>query len=134
MTDSHDLLKERELRFAPDLTGQIERAYALLKCLDNFEVEYGPEPDCLTIRYSLLHYSLRGLEEALQREGFIFSEAALDKLKKEAIYYSEDVQYHNLKTPELPARNLEHEAIASVYDTHPHGDSDDTPKELRHQK
>ena len=125
---SHDLF------FAAEPAGQIERAHALLGGLENLHVEKGTEPNSLRISYSLRDYSLEGLEAALKNAGFCFKENLLDKLGKKFIYYCEEVQYHNLSTPEHLTKSNTPVVFAKLYANHPHGDHDDTPKELRENK
>ncbi len=129
-----ELQKERVLVFGDDPSNQLEQAYLLLSGLENFHVERGSQSNSLLIRYSVQHYSLEALEKALVREGFRLKESLLDKLKKPLIHYCEDVQYHNLKTPEPRTKNNSQEIFVKAYDHHPHGNHDDTPKELREFK
>ena len=120
--------------FGDDPSNQLEQAYLLLSGLENFHVERGSQSNSLLIRYSVQHYSLEALEKALVREGFRLKESLLDKLRKQLIHYCEDVQYHNLKTPEPRTKNNSQEIFVKAYGHHPHGNHDDTPKELREFK
>lgn len=129
-----ELQKERVLVFGDDPSNQLEQAYLLLSGLENFHVERGAQSNSLLIRYSVQHYSLEALEKALVREGFRLKESLVDKLRKPLIHYCEDVQYHNLKTPEPRTKNNSQEIFVKAYDHHPHGNHDDTPKELREFK
>ena len=129
-----ELQKERVLVFCDDPSNQLEQAYLLLSGLENFHVERGSQSNSLLIRYSVQHYSLEALEKALVREGFRLKESLFDKLKKQLLHYCEDVQYHNLKTPEPRTKNNSQEIFVKAYDHHPHGNHDDTPKELREFK
>lgn len=129
-----ELQKERVLVFGDDPSNQLEQAYLLLSGLENFHVERGAQSNSLLIRYSVQHYSLEALEKALVREGFRLRESLLDKVRKPLIHYCEDVQYHNLKTPEPRTKNNSQEIFVKAYDHHPHGNHDDTPKELREFK
>ena len=134
MMNPFELQKERVLYFSKEPTSQLFAAYMLLVGLDNFYVEMGPFPNTLLIRYSIQHYSLEALEKALIREGFRLEYPLLDKIKKHLVHYCEDVQYHNLKTPEPRTKNNAQEIFAKAYELHPHGNHDDTPKELREFK
>ncbi|BCK88589.1 hypothetical protein MIZ01_2394 [Sideroxyarcus emersonii] len=129
-----ELQKERLLFFCEEPANQLFSVYLLLVGLDNFHVEMGPYPNSLLIRYSLQHYSLEALEKALIREGFRLQSSLLGNIKKQMIYYCEDVQYHNLKTPEPRTKNNSQEIFVKAYELHPHGNHDDTPKELREFK
>lgn len=123
-----------ELYFAAEPAGQLERAQVLLDGLANLRVDKGLEPNSLRISYSLRDYSLEGLEAALKKAGFCFKENLLNKLEKQLIYYGEEVQYHNLSTPEHLTKSNTPVIFAKLYENHPHGDHDDTPKELREIK
>lgn len=134
MINPFELQKQRLLIFSKEPANQIFPAYMLLVGLDNFHVEMGPLPNSLLIRYSVQHYSLEALEKALTREGFRLEYRLLDKIRKPLIHYCEDVQYHNLKTPEPRTKNNSQEIFVKAYELHPHGNHDDTPKELREIK
>lgn len=129
-----EALKHRELVFASEPAGQAERAYELLKGLDNFQVERSESPNRLRITYSLLDYSLKGVEQALIEEGFRLDDGALSQLEKKLIYYRERVEFHNLIVPQWPTwptHGPEREVFVKAYEHHLHGDHDDTPEELR---
>ncbi|MBI5889694.1 MAG: hypothetical protein HZB47_03325 [Nitrosomonadales bacterium] len=134
MINPFELQKERLLFFSKEPVDQLFAAYILLIGLDNFHVEMGPHPNSLLIRYSIQHYSLEALEKALTREGFHLEYRLLDNIRKHLIHYCEDVQYHNLKTPVPRTKNNAQEIFVKAYELHPHGDHDDTPKELREFK
>lgn len=134
MINPFELQKQRLLVFSEDPPNQLFQAYLLLIGLEDFHVEMGPQPNSLLIRYSVQHYSLEALEKALTREGFRLEYHLLDKIKKHLIHYCEDVQYHNLKTPEPRTKNNSQEIFVKAYELHPHGNHDDTPKELREYK
>jgi hypothetical protein len=129
-----ELQKERLLYFSKEPASQLFAAYMLLIGLDDFYVEMGPYPNTLLIRYSIQHYSLEALEIALAREGFHLEYRLLDRIKNAVVHYCEDVQYHNLKTPEPRTKNNAQEIFVKAYELHPHGNHDDTPKELREFK
>ncbi|MDD2701122.1 MAG: hypothetical protein PHH36_07765 [Sideroxydans sp.] len=122
-----ELHKERILVFADEPADQVEQAYLLLGGLKNFEVERGPTHRTLCIRYSIVHYSLEGLQKALQKEGFVFNFSLFQRVKHSLIHYCEDVQYHNLKTPEPRTKNNSQEVFVKAYEQHPHGDHLDIP-------
>ena len=134
MSKADEPLAYHDMFFAEEPAGQLERAYALLLGLKNLHVDKGSEPDSLRISYSLRDYSLEGLESALKKAGFSFRENLLDKLGKKFIFYCEEVQYHNLNTPEHLTKSNTPVIFARLYENHPHGDHDDTPKELREYK
>lgn len=126
--------KQRELFFAAEPPGQTERAFELLSGLEGLIVERGSQPNSLLVGYSLTDYSLDGLEQALQKEGFHFDEGVLHHIGRKLIHYCEDVQYHNLNTPEHKTKSREREIFVKAYDQHAHGDHDDTPQDLRENK
>lgn len=134
MSKPGEPLEYHDLYFAAEPAGQLDRAHALLAGLENLQVERCSEPHRLRIRYSLRDYSLEGLEMALKKAGFCFKENLLNKLSKKLIYYCEEVQYHNLNTPEHLTKSNTPVIFAKLYENHPHGDHDDTPKELREYK
>jgi hypothetical protein len=129
-----ELLKTRELVFSDEPSCQVEQAYLLLSGMENLTVERAPHPNSLLIHYSLEHYTHEGLEHALIKEGFRFKESFLDKVHKHLVHYCEDIQQHNLNTPEHPTKKNESEVFARAYEQHPHGNHDDTPKDLREYK
>lgn len=131
---AEDPLVYHDLFFAAEPAGQLERALSLLVGLENLQVEKTAELNRLCISYSLRDYSLEGLESALKKAGFCFKENLLNKLSKRLIYYCEEVQYHNLNIPERLTKSKTSEIFAKLYENHPHGDHDDTPKELRENK
>lgn len=134
MSKAEEPLEYHDLFFAAEPAGQLERAQSLLSGLDKLHVATGTEPNSLRISYSLRDYSLEGLEAALKKAGFYFKENLLDKLGKKFIFYCEEVQYHNLNTPEHLTKSNTPVIFAKLYENHPHGDHDDTPKELREYK
>ncbi len=129
-----ELQKQRLLVFSDNPANQLDQAYLLLNELENFHVEKGELPNSLSISYSIQHFSLEALEKALAREGFRLKSSLFGNIKNQLIHYCEDVQYHNLKTPEPRTKNNSQEIFVKAYEHHPHGDHDDTPKELREFK
>ena len=121
-----ELKKERVLIFSAEPETQLEQAFELLNGLKDFHVEKGPLSNSLKIRYNIENYSLEGLEKALIKEGFRFDYGLLSNMKRHLLHYCEDVQYHNLKTPEPRTKNNSQEVFVKAYEQHPHGDSDDT--------
>lgn len=134
MVNSFETLKQRELFFSAEPPGQAARAFELLKGLGDLLVEPGSQPNSLRISYDLLDYSLKGLENGLLKEGFRFDDSLLHQLNRKIAHYGEDMQYHNLNTPERPSKSRQREIFVKVYGNHPHGDHDDTPQELREYK
>ncbi|MFA5370808.1 MAG: hypothetical protein WC298_02395 [Sideroxydans sp.] len=115
-----ELLKVRILKFSsPE---QAAQAFVLLAGLNNFTVERSEQDNWLQIRYSVAHYSMEGLQKALAREGFSFEISLLDRMQHALYHYCEDVQYHNLNTPEPRTKNNSQEVFIKAYGQHPHGD------------
>jgi hypothetical protein len=129
-----ELQKERVLMFSDEPSHQLEQAFLLLSGLENLQVANGPTANSLIIRYSVANYSLEGLENALIKEGFKFNYSLLGKFKNGLIHYCEDVQYHNLKSPEPRTKNNSQEVFVKAYGHHPHGDHDDTTPDTRESK
>ena len=130
-----ELEKTLKLFFSDDSADQLAQAYLLLSGLENMRVEQGNESNTLIIHYSIEHYSLEGLEKALLKEGFQFKEKNWrDKLDEILIHYCEDVQYHNLHTPEHITKKNQSDVFAKAYEHQAHGDHDATPSELREVK
>lgn len=134
MPKTEEPLNYQDLFFADEPAGQLELAFTLLTGLDKMTVEKTSEANRLRISYSLHDYSLEGLESALKQAGFCFKETLFNKITKRLIFYCEDVQYHNLNTPEHLTKSNTPVVFAKIYENHPHGDHDDTPKELREYK
>ena len=124
-----ELHKERVLKFVSPK--QAEQAHQLLCGLNNFAVERCAQANWLLIRYSVAHYSLEGLQKALAKEGFSFEPGFFDRLRHALYHYCEDVQYHNLKTPEPRTKNNSSEVFIKAYGEHPHGDRVD-PEQHSH--
>lgn len=125
-----DLVKTREIRFAPLPPGQIEQAEAALGRLRGLHVGRGAAPNVLVVRYSLLDYSLELLERALQDAGFHLSSSLYSKLLRAVVYFCESTQRRNMAMPERLIKQS-NEVYIKVYDQHPHGFRDDTPLDLR---
>ena len=134
MNNPFELLKTRELFFSVEPSSQVSQAYLLLSGMENMKVEMGTVANSLIIHYSLEHYTHEGLENALTKEGFHFKETLLDKVHKHMVHYCEDVQCHNLTTPEHPTKKNESEVFAKVYGHQQHESHDELRKDLREYK
>ena len=127
------LTKERELRFAASPAGQATRALDALRSLKGVFVAPGSGPHSVTVRYSILDYSMELLEDALRDAGYHLDNGLYTKLVRAIVYFCEETQRHNLLSPERLIKKS-NEVYIKVYDQHPHGDHDDTPAELREYK
>jgi hypothetical protein len=134
MINPFELQKTRELFFSEEPASQVAQAYLLLSGMENLKVERGSRPNGLIIHYSLEDYTLEALENALTKEGFHFKGSLLDLIHKHMVHYCEDIQRHNMSTPEHPTKKNESEVFAKVYGQQQHGSHDDPRKDLREYK
>jgi hypothetical protein len=129
-----ETLKQRELLFAADPPDQAVRALEVLGKVNDLQVEPGVQPNSLRISYNLLDHSLEELEKLLTGQGFSFDSSVMYQIDRRFIHYSEEVEYHNLNTPERLTKSGGREIFVKAYDRHLHGDHDDTPPALRDYK
>lgn len=127
------IAKTREICFKAYPEGQIYQARRSLAALRGVQVEPGRHELALVVHYSVLDYTLELLEEALVNAGFQLDRPLLVRLHRALIYYVEDTQVHNLRSPERLIKQS-HEVYINAYAAHPHGDRDDTPPDLREFK
>lgn len=124
------VLKTREIRFKPWPADQVVQARRSLAALSGVQVEQGRDPLSLIIHYNVLDFTLELLEEALVAAAFQLERTLLIRLHRALIYYVEETQVHNLRSPERLIKQS-HEVYVQAYSAHPHGDHDDTPPDLR---
>ena len=125
-----DLDKIREVVFHDPPAGQAERARALLDGLDGIQARLERESTCtLIIQYNVKHYTLQGLENALELQGFHLDNSLLQKIRRALIHFCEQVQRENLLINAPDAKSQQ--VFARVYEQHLHGDKDETPEEWR---
>lgn len=122
--------KVREIRFKDLPPGQVVQAQRSLAALLGVTVEAGRDALSLVVHYNVLDYTLEALENALIDAGFHLDRPLLVRLHRALIYYVEETQVHNLRSPERLIKQS-HEVYIHAYAAHPHGDRDDTPPELR---
>jgi hypothetical protein len=125
--------KEREIRFAKLPPGQLERAMGYLASLPNLEVAPVSGRHALHVAYELAEYSLEELENALRNGGFHLGNNLYSKITRALIYYCEETQLHTMESPQRLIKKS-NEAYVQAWTHHPHGDHDETPMELRHDK
>ena len=124
-----DTIKRRDICFNAFPPGQAAQVGALLNGLDQLAVFPSPHPNTLAVQYSVLDYTLKGLESALISQGFHLDNSLLHKIKRALIHYCEEVQLDNLRTPERQTKSRE--IFVNAYSHHEHGDHDATPEEWR---
>lgn len=127
------IAKIREIGFKAYPAGQVHQARRSLAALRGVQVEQGSCDLALVVRYNVLDYTLELLEEVLVNAGFQLDRPLLVRLHRALIYYVEETQVHNLRSPERLIKQS-HEVYISAYAAHPHGDHDDTPLDLREFK
>jgi len=127
-----DLEKDSEIVFHALPRGQAERARILLEGLEGLMVMEGPGGNTLLVRYHICEYTLEGLETALASQGFHLDNSLMSKLKRALAYFCESVQRSNVAANEPDIKSQQ--AFMKVYESHLHGDRDDTPEEWRSYK
>jgi hypothetical protein len=127
-----DLEKNREIVFQSLPAGQAERALALLEGLEGLDVKARVGDHRLLVRYHICEYTLEGLETALASQGFHLDNSLMSKLKRALAYFCESVQRSNVAANEPDIKSQQ--AFMKVYESHLHGDRDDTPEEWRSYK
>lgn len=126
------LRKIHDIHFSALPPGQTEQAATLLARLEEIKVEQ-IDALCVRVHYDILDHTLEALESALIAQGFHLDNSLYSKLVRALVYYCEDIQLHNLLTPQRLIKKS-NEAYIEAWTRHPHGDHDDTPLELRHDK
>jgi Fe-S cluster assembly iron-binding protein IscA len=128
-----DLDKIREIVFHDLPHDQAARARELLDGLDciqaSIKIENG---NTLTVQYKVTHYTLQGLEKALESQGFHLDNSLLQRIKRALIHFCENVQRENLAINAPDAKSQQ--VFARVNEQHLHGDNDETPEEWREYK
>jgi len=124
------VLKAREIRFKLWPADQVVQARRSLAALRGVRAEPGRDARRLIVPYNALDFTLELLEDALQSAGFQLERTLLIRLHRALIYYVEETQVHNLRSPERLIKQS-HEVYVQAYSAHPHGDHDDTPPDLR---
>ncbi len=128
-----DLDKIREIVFHDLPDGQASRARDLLDGLDDIQADVlSEQPSTLVVQYNVRHYTLQGLEKALELQGFHLENSLLQKVRRALIHFCEQVQRENLAINAPDAKSQQ--VFARVYEQHMHGDRDETPEEWREYK
>ncbi|MDR0578585.1 MAG: hypothetical protein LBI87_13915 [Candidatus Accumulibacter sp.] len=126
--------KERNIRFAEFPPGQVSEAADFLGGLTGLETAPDAAGRSVAVAYDLREHSLEELEAALEEKGFHLECALLNKLMRALVYYSEEIEIHNLDAPRRLLKKSHNEAYTRAWERHPHGDRDDTPPEWRKYK
>lgn len=130
---THDTAKEREIRFNVTPPGQAQQALRLLAGMEGLSVVPAGSPEALTVRYDIADFTFQGLESALAAQGFHLDNSLYTKLVRAVVYFCEETQLRNLRSPERLIKKS-NEIYVKAYEHHPHGDHDEMPPELREYK
>jgi hypothetical protein len=126
--------KERAIRFQELPPGQVSAAADFLGGLAGLEIIPHPTEYSIALAYDLHEHSLEELESVLEDKGFHLESSLLNKLVRALIYYSEETEIHNLDAPRRLLKKSQNEAYIHAWESHPHGDHDDTPSDWREYK
>lgn len=91
-----------------------------------------PPRSQIIVAYQLPEQLLVDIIELLTENGCPPEDNAWQHWRLALIRYSETIQLHNMQEP--PAIGNAREAFIQSYQHHKHGDSDDTPEELRYDR
>lgn len=127
-----DLDKDRDIAFDALPSGQAERARLLLQGLEGLSVAPGATPTRLRVRYNICEYTLESLERALTNQGFRLDTRVATRFRRALAYFCESVQRGNVEADEPDLKSQQ--AFMKVYESHLHGDRDDTPEAWRDYK
>ncbi|MBV2234263.1 MAG: hypothetical protein KUL75_01845 [Sterolibacterium sp.] len=128
----HDSAKTRLLHFDSLLAAQTEQVRQLLDGIDGLTVTCVAQ-NCLQVSYNLTEYTLAGLEKALTSQGFRFQQSWYRSLERALIHFWEETQLRNMRVPQRLIKKS-NEVYVKAWEQHPHGDHDDTPRELREER
>ncbi len=126
--------KHREIRFCKlKQDQQVADAIALLSVLPHLEAAPGTLPNGVSVWYEISDHCMEELEKLLEDRGFHLENTLYCKLVRALVYFTEETQRRNLGQPERLIKKS-HEVYSQAWEHHPHGDSDETPPELREYK
>lgn len=86
----------------------------------------------LVISYTLPDITLSALLARLDTHHIRLDPSSLQYWHLKLLAFSEEVQLSNLSMPVPDTKGTQ--AFSQLYQQHAHGDSDDTPEELRHER
>ncbi len=127
----NDLEKRRELLFSAEPADQADRALSILSGLPRLKVAHSDKPFALEVHYNLKDYTLAGLEQALEQEGFFLDHSFLHQMARNIIYYCEDTGRHNMEIRSHPTKKNEKDVFVEISGQHPHHEYASIPPELR---
>jgi len=131
MSDSHDLIKRREIRFCqlhPD-RNQARSALLLLSDAEGItDIQFGNEL-CLYVSYDVRHITLQAIETTLVRLGYHLDNRLLCRMKRALYSYSEETQRANLGCYEVSDNTTA--VFVKRYTTNYHGCRDKRPEHWR---
>jgi hypothetical protein len=126
-----DLEKRRELVFTAEPADQENRALTLLEGLPNLKIARSDKPHTLEVSYNLKDYTLSGLEQALELEGFSLDHSFLHQISRNIIYYCEDTARHNMEIPSHITKKNEKDVFVEVGAHHMHREHAGIPPDMR---
>lgn len=131
MVNPFDLEKQRELLFTAEPAGQVTRALELLGELPNLKTVCSENINALDVHYSLEYYTLAGLENALEQEGFLLDRSFLHQISRNIIHYCEDTCRHNMEIRGYVTKQNEKGVFVEVCGQHTHHELAAKPPEQR---
>ncbi len=127
----NDLEKRRELLFTAEPADQVDRALSILSGLPKLKASRSNKSCTLEVCYNLKDYTLAGLEQALEQEGYILDRSFLHQMARNIIYYCEDTGRHNMEIRSHVTKKNEKEVFVEVSGQHLHHEQAVIPPELR---
>lgn len=127
--------RTRQIHFVALTEQQSRQICILLEGIEGLTV-LRLEANCLQISYDLARYTLAGLENALQNQGYpvqFKQPGFFRQLQRQLIHFWEETQVRNLSVPQRLLKKS-NEAYVHAWEQHLHGDRDDTPPELREER
>lgn len=131
MVYTFDLEKKRELWFAAEPADQAAHALIILTGLPNLKAFATPKAHVLEIHYNLRDYTLAGLENALEQEGFNLDQSFLHQVGRNIINYCEDTSRHNMEIRGHVTKKNEKDVFIELSGHHLHKEHAGKPPELR---
>lgn len=131
MSDAHDLIKRREIRFCqfhPD-RNQAQSALLLLSDAEGIvDIQFGNEL-CLFVSYDVRMLTLQAIEDILVRLGYHLDNRLLSRMKRALYSYSEETQRANLGFAEVSDSTTA--VFVKRYSVNYHGCRDKRPQHWR---